>query len=108
MIPQFIANFSGCVDGRKRSFENPNWQDAYAWVLSGKVHLRKFLQNVVNHLVIKKEQARFAIWILDNIGGKHVTSEVKQLIIDEMKAMKRDPHRLSERAAIMVADAIVG
>lgn len=76
---------------------NPNWGSAFYWQLEGK-RLRALLQNIVNHLIIKKEQARLAIWILDHITGKQVTDEIRDRLRDEMKAMKRDPQRLSEQA----------
>ena len=103
LIPAFIANFGGTWDQKKREFtENPNWQDAYCWCLSNKTALRGFLQNLVNHLYIKQQQAKFAIWWIDNVMGKHVTEEVRRFATDEFKAMKRDPQRLSERAAEQV------
>jgi hypothetical protein len=105
MIPQFLANFGGGKDG-KRIFENPNWKEPHSWCLIGKTELRKFLQNIVNHLVIKKEQAKFAIWYLDKLSGRQVTESVKRLVCDEFKAMKVDPHRLSERAAASIEKAL--
>src|SRR4030042_1867137 len=98
LIPQFIANFGGNYDHKKRQFENPNWLPAYSWCLTNKTVLRKFLQNIVNHLVIKKEQAKFSIWWIDNIMGKHVTEKVRRFGVDALKAMKHDPQRLSEVA----------
>jgi hypothetical protein len=99
LVPVFIANFGGTWDGKKeRTWDNPNWLIPYTWCLTGKQHLRPFLQNIVNHMVIKREQARLAIWWIDNMWGKHATNEVKRLGTDAFKAMKRDPHRLSERA----------
>jgi len=98
LMPVFVANFGGCTEGEKRVWENPNWLRPYTWRLTGKEHLRPFLQNIVNHLVIKKEQARLAIWWMDNLWGKKLTNEVKYFGTDEFKALKRDPHRLSEKA----------
>jgi hypothetical protein len=34
----------------------------------------------------------------NNLKGKQVADEARQLVITELKAMKRDPHRLSEKA----------
>ena len=98
LIPQFVANFGGHIDTKRRFKENPNWQTAHTWLLTAKTPLRKFLQNIFKHLYIKKEQAKFCIWWLDNVGGKHVTEEVRRLGVEELKAMKRDPHRLSDSA----------
>lgn len=97
-------NFGGHFHLKSRS-ENPNWADAWYWGLNGK-HLRAFLQNIVTHLYIKKEQALFVIWWIDNVGGRHVPREIRQNAIDELKAMKRDPQRLSERATAEFAKNI--
>jgi hypothetical protein len=84
---------------------NPNWGSAFYWQLEGK-RLRALLQNIVNHLEIKKEQAKLAIWILDNITGKQVTDEIRERLKDELKAMKRDPQRLSEQAVAEIKPLI--
>lgn len=75
-----------------------NWQGAWTWQLSGYKACCKFLRNIVNHLILKKEQARFILWMENNIKGKHVSTEVRDAIREELKLMKRDPHRLSESA----------
>ncbi len=81
-----------------RESKNPNWSDAVSWELSGYSQAEGVLRNVVNHLFIKKEQARFALWMERNIKGKQVSTEVRDAIREELKLMKRDPHRLSEKA----------
>ena len=80
-----------------RHFDNPLWQNAATWTIQGK-KIRPFLQNIVNHMYIKKEQAKFCIWLIDHVMGKHTETEIRKSIHDELKAMKRDPHRLSEKA----------
>lgn len=102
MVEVLKTNFGGCLENNRR-FDNPVWKKPYGWCLTGKTELRKFLQNIVKHLIIKKEQAKFCIWWIDNIGGKHVTQEVRRLAVDELKAMKVDPHRLSEAAVKKVS-----
>ena len=89
-------NFGGSIILRKST--NPNWSDAYSWELVGYKRVASFLRNIKNHLIIKKEQARFVLWCESNLKGKRLTLEVRKLAIQEMKAMKRDPHRLSEKA----------
>lgn len=95
------ANLGGGLSKRPRKFDNPNWQDAYEWSAHGK-GLRPILQNTVNHLYIKKEQARLLIWMIDNSMGKHVPDALREHLKEELKAMKRSPHRLSE---VAVAEA---
>jgi len=91
------VNHGGWIN--KRHFNNPKWQDPITWTLQGK-KLRSFLQNIANHLTIKKQQALLAIWIQDHLRHKGMpqSEEVKQGAIKEMKAMKTDPQRLSEVA----------
>lgn len=90
-------NFGGSYGMKTRTIQNPNWADAWYWGIHGK-HLRAFLQNIVAHLYIKKEQALFVIWWLDNMIGRHIPEDIRKNAIAELKAMKRDPQRLSERA----------
>ena len=92
------TNHGGFLTKRSRNNQNPNWQDAYSWELVGYTTVEPFLRNFVNHLEIKQEQARLLLWMESNIKGKQVSEEVRQCIRDELKAMKRDPHRLSEKA----------
>lgn len=90
------ANFGGHLCYRES--KNSNWNNALSWELSGYSQAESVLRNVVNHLLIKKEQARFALWMERNIKGKQVGTEVRDAIREELKLMKRDPHRLSEKA----------
>lgn len=60
--------------------------------------MRALLQNIVSHMFIKKEQAKLAIWWVDNVSGKHVPEEIRKDAVNEFKLLKRDPQRLSERA----------
>lgn len=100
MIADFVANFGGSL----YSGEVPqgNWQQAHTWVLMNATYLRKFLQNIVKHLKVKREQARFAIWWIDRFGKKQVPDEVRRFAHDELRAMKADPQRLSERASAQI------
>lgn len=96
ILENLKTNFGGSIDVRK--FERQEWNSAVTWQIQGR-KVRPFFQNIVNHLYIKKEQCRFCIWIIDNVMGKHVDTKVTQCAIYELKAMKSDPHRLSEKAA---------
>lgn len=82
-----------------RDSGSSKWQNSYTWQLQGP-KIRPFLQNIVNHMYLKKEQARLAIWIQDKLCQRSMRfpEKVKQLASDEMKAMKTDPQRLSETA----------
>jgi len=109
VLEMLKANHGGNIWECKRNHHNPNWQPALYWQLQGK-QLRPFLQNIVNHLVIKQEQAKLCIWWIDrcmgrpfnklrstNPNGTSVES-IRQGVRDELKAMKADPHRLSGKA----------
>lgn len=81
-----------------RTSKNPNWQDSIVWELAGYKNSCMLLRNIVNHLVLKKEQALLLLWMERNLKGRHVSTEVRDAIREELKLMKRDPHRLSVKA----------
>jgi hypothetical protein len=82
----------------RRESKNPNWSDALSWEASGYKQACIVLRNVVNHLILKREQARFCLWMETNLKGKQVSTEVRDAVREELKLMKRDSHRLSEKA----------
>ena len=90
------TNHGGFISGRES--KNPNWQSSTCWELVGYATVCPFLRNIQNHLLIKHEQARFLLWMQNNLKGKHVSEEIRAIVRDELKAMKRDPHRLSDLA----------
>jgi len=81
-----------------RESKNENWQDSATISWSGYKQACPVLRNIVNHLFLKREQARFCLWMETNIKGRQVSTEVRDAIRQELKLMKRDPHRLSEKA----------
>jgi len=91
------VNHGGNISDRK--VDNPDWNNSASWSLQG-TKLRPFLQNLVKHLILKKEQALLAIWIQDNLRkqGMQFKEEPKQCAYKEMRAMKTDPQRSSEAA----------
>ena len=82
----------------ERKTNNPAWTNSFSWECAGYKQACPVLRNVVNHLFIKREQARFCLWMETNIKGKHVSTVVRDAIRNELKLMKSDPHRLSEKA----------
>lgn len=99
ILDMLKANHGGHHHFRNLKRKNPDWQNAVTWSLQGR-KLRPFLQNIANHLYIKKEQVLLAIWIQDHLRkqGMQFSEEPKQCAYKEMKAMKTDPQRLSEAA----------
>lgn len=108
LIENLHANFGGFISHRKKSGDNPNWQDSYEWSLAGYDKVCPFIRNFVNHLLIKREQARLMLWMEQHLKGKRSDQTVHDIVREEAAAMKRDPHRLSETAQTRVWDAIVG
>lgn len=114
MVLELLKNQHGghLVAGRKP--ENPNWSQAYSWEITN-AKARPVLQNIVAHLFIKREQARFCIWVLDNLKGKQAKQPGYENIPaarlcarEQLSAMKRDSQRLSERAVSEVKKALAG
>ncbi|NCN25935.1 hypothetical protein GW935_04810 [Candidatus Falkowbacteria bacterium] len=96
-------NFGGYLS--KRDFpQKETWTSATSWELAGYKQSCPTIRNIVNHLILKKEQARFCLWMESNIKGKHISQECVDRCREELKLMKRDPHRLSESAQ----DVILG
>lgn len=93
-----------------RETNNDQWEDSVCWELVGYSQVCSFFRNIVDHLLIKQEQAKLLLWLEKEVKGKQVAEEARQLIRTELKAMKRDPHRLSEKAQeriLSACDAIV-
>jgi len=89
-------NFGGHLTHRKSN--DVNRQDSTTWALSGYKATCPVLRNVVNHLFLKREQARLCLWMETNLKGTRLTQEALNTVREELKLMKRDPHRLSEKA----------
>lgn len=77
-----------------------------SWELLTQQGIKNVLTLITPHLVIKREQAQLVMWWLDNAssaysgrGNRTQMTEARKLFADEIKLMKQDPQRLSERAA---------
>ena len=104
LLKDWQANFGGHLTYRKS--KSKQWQSATSWECAGYKQSCPVLRNVVNHLILKREQARFCLWLESNIKGQFVSTEVVDTVRNELKLMKRDPHRLSERAQQSVLSAL--
>ena len=89
-------NFGGHLE--HRDSKNEKWQSSTGWTVSGYKQACPLLRNVVNHLILKREQARLCLWMETNLKGTRLAQEVLDAVREEFKLMKRDPHRLSEKA----------
>ena len=107
LLENFKLNFGGHICTRELSAKNPQWQNASSWEVTGYGPACSVLRNVVNHLILKREQARLCLWMNEHIKGKPIRQKARDLIREELSLMKRDPHRLSETAQTKVWEAIV-
>jgi hypothetical protein len=89
-------NFKG--NREYRTTNNPKWSDSITWNASGYNRACTFLRNIKNHVIVKREQTKLALWMENNVKGQALTAEAVKVLKDEMKLLKRDPHRLSEQA----------
>ena len=88
--------FGGHLESRES--KNENWQSSTTWTVSGYKQACSLLRNVVNHLILKREQVRLCLWMETNLKGTRLEQDVLDAVREEFKLMKRDPHRLSETA----------
>lgn len=108
LLTELQANFGGHMS-KIRASKNENWQQSVSWEVLAAEDINWFLGNMVPHLVLKREQAKLALWWLDNMRGKQMhidglwVDDVRHLFVNELKAMKRDPQRLSDRAVQMMS-----
>jgi hypothetical protein len=101
LLKSLRAQFGGHLSYRKPQSEKQ--QASVSWELLSEDDMRKFLVPFSAKLVLKREQANLALWWLDNLKGrqKHLHGDVdaaRHAFAEELRAMKRDPQRLSERA----------
>lgn len=102
------AAFGGHIVRRRSTSKGQQDSWSLEW-LNGEA-MRVLLNTILPHLILKAEQAKLVLWWLDNMSGRQIKSEgsagmeqARQAFSDELKAMKRDPQRLSERAAKCIA-----
>lgn len=104
------TNHDGSLQSRPKP-TNPNWDTATSWELTGYKKVCMLLRNLVNSLLIKKEQARLILWMETHLKGRKLSQEGIETVKREFTLLKRDPHRLSEKAQEAIkpfCDAIVG
>jgi hypothetical protein len=104
VLQMFHNTFGGSLC--KRESKNQDWQDSYSWELTGYRRVCSFLRNIIKHLIIKKEQAKLILWLETNFKGTIVGQEIRQIAKEELSAMKRDPHRLSEMAQAILLEML--
>jgi len=103
VIDLLTSQFGGYVAFRKA--QNSKQQDSVSWEFLDKRGIVKLLRAVEPFLVVKKEQARLVLWWIENMSGRHGKNgpndpleAARKLFSQELKLMKQDPQRLSEKA----------
>ena len=86
LLESFANSYGGNLIQQKR--HSDIWQDQVSWQLSGYKNVCTFLRNIVNHLVLKKEQARFVLWLEANFKGARADYEVIKAAREELKFKK--------------------
>jgi hypothetical protein len=100
--------FGGNIVRRKATKKNQQDSWSIEWLKGDTI--RELLHTILPRLILKREQAKLAIWWLDNASGRRVDrgecfpgmEQARYALRDEMRAMKRDPQRLSERAVARI------
>lgn len=82
----------------KREVNNSSWSNSYSWELCSYGNVCMFLRNIASQLYIKRQQAEFILKLEHLIRGKTLSREALQVVKEELKLMKKDPHRLSDKA----------
>lgn len=102
LLEALCDRFGGHLCSRKGK---GNQNNSVSWEILSIKEMRAFLGLIIPHLVIKKEQAKLALWWLDNLSGRQSNKgypgieKARKQFSQELKDMKLDPQRLSEAAA---------
>ena len=101
------AEFGGHICSRKAGKRNQQNSWSVEWLSKG--NMRHILNLILPHLILKAEQAKLVLWWLDNASGRYTIAgyagmeQARAAFAEELRAMKRDPQRLSERAVKQIA-----
>ena len=107
ILAKLHVEFGGHICYRKAG--KSNQQDSWSLEWLRREAMCKVLQIILPHLILKAEQAKLVIWWLDNASGRQTTAgfvgmeQARVAFVEELRAMKQDPQRLSERATERIA-----
>jgi hypothetical protein len=107
MMQLLHTAFGGHLVRRKST--SPTQQASWSLEWLNQKAMKKLLNTILPHLILKREQAKLVLWWLDNASGRQSNNgfpgmeQARYAFKNEMQAMKRDPQRLSERAAKHIA-----
>lgn len=106
VIDVLRREYGGHLTSRKP--QNARQQPSVSWELLNKEDILRVLGIMIPHLILKREQAKLAVWWYENASGRHSNSgypgieAARHLFAEELKLMKLDPQRLSEEAAARI------
>ena len=100
LLENIQNNYGGILTDRPTT--NPRWKDTCVWTVQGKKILG-LLQNVKKHLILKGNQADFLCQYIKNFASMRfeqpdIGQKFREQLRSELKALKTDPHRLSDPA----------
>ena len=102
VLHALAKQFGGHITDRSHGGKQ---QDSTSWEFLGTDRMIDFLERITPHLILKREQARLALWWLHNMSNKRADVEgaerledARRAFAEELKMMKLDPQRLSEEA----------
>lgn len=112
VLDKLQATFGGHLYHRK-SKKNSE-RDSISWEILDTAGMKRMLEMMLPHLIGKAEQAKLVLWWFDNASGLHQRSNLRPnlevartLFQEELKAMKRDPARLSSEATVTLGKLLV-
>lgn len=91
---QLKERFGGTVTSTKLSRDNPNHRDVFWWRTNGRYVTKRFLEEIVDHSIIKQDQIKLALSFINEWEKlpRYKTIEQKEWmkeISDLMKSMKK-------------------
>lgn len=102
VLVALAERFGGHFTKRKPSATNQ--QASMSWEFLDRAGMVDMLELILPHLILKKEQAKLALWWLKNMAGRRAAAgddtleRARVMFAAELKLMKLDPQRLSEEA----------
>ena len=114
VLQSLSSRFGGHLSLRKST--KTTQQDSWSLEWLSQAAIKDILQTALPHLILKAEQAKLVLWWLDNASGRQVRNtrfgttecfagieQARAAFVEELRAMKQDPQRLSEGAEERIA-----
>lgn len=114
LLEALHAKFGGGFYHRKAHKKNQQGSWSLEWLSNDEI--RRIIDLILPHLIVKAEQAKLVLWWLDNASGRQFRNtrfgrnefyagmeQAREAFAEELRAMKTDPERLSDVAAKRIA-----